>query len=268
MACPADAAISFFGICLPPADLLTIMGMAAALAAFAVSLCQYRRAQQWKRREFVAKEMEKIFQSPKAANALMMLDYTLRRIELLPQASEYPLRFVRVSEDWVAAALIPHVVAGRPSYGGEGAAIRDCFDDLLTRLDNIQDMIEAKLVLSEDVDKYLSYWTGKIAGVGEHASAGVVPSRPKDLVRNLWLYIWRYGYTGVQTLCKNLGNPIETDKSKLAGYETELARECACGKWEIIVSEARAEARASAVKWSQTWRGATSKGQAASTDLP
>src|SRR5215475_7461336 len=145
--------------------------------------------------------MEKIFQSPKAANALTMLDYTLRRIELFPQASAYPQRFVKVSREWVAAALIPHSITtegGRPSYGGEGAAIRDCFDDLLTKLDNIQDMIDSGLVFPQDVARYLSYWTRKIAGVDGEKSQCVVVEKPDHLVRNLWLYIWQYRYVGVQ----------------------------------------------------------------------
>src|SRR5437763_11822396 len=56
----------------------------AALIAFIVGLAQYRHAQRWKRAEFVAKEIKELKSDPAIRNALLMLDWNERYIELFP----------------------------------------------------------------------------------------------------------------------------------------------------------------------------------------
>jgi hypothetical protein len=47
-----------------------------------VGLSQYRRAQEWKRAEFLANEIKELLADRKASNALTMIDWSARRIKL------------------------------------------------------------------------------------------------------------------------------------------------------------------------------------------
>ena len=67
--------------------LLSIAGYLAGLAAFAIGLTQYRRADYWKRCEFLAREMKEFFADPKVNLTLTMIDWGVRRIKLLEAGS-------------------------------------------------------------------------------------------------------------------------------------------------------------------------------------
>ena len=47
-----------------PEDLLKAIALVGAAIAFAIGLAQYRRAQQWKRAEWVAQEMKQLLFGP------------------------------------------------------------------------------------------------------------------------------------------------------------------------------------------------------------
>ena len=207
---------------------IELLTLALAVGAFAVGLSQYRHAQAWKRREFVAAEVEKLVNSPQTRNALNMLDYTLRWIELYPDAVDPNKRYARISREYAAAMLMPHAIDNRPHYGIAGAAIRDCFDELLTKLENLQSMIVAGLIEKDDIAPYLSYWIRRIY-------EPLSPEKDEEIQfhRNLRLYIDTYNYRGVQNLCASFGYDIKPKQGDLEA----LKAECASGRWKQRVDE-------------------------------
>jgi hypothetical protein len=64
-------------------DYLKIMALLGASIAFGVGLFQYRRAQRWKRAEFLANEMKEFFATPRVQKALLLIDWGRRRVQLL-----------------------------------------------------------------------------------------------------------------------------------------------------------------------------------------
>ena len=62
---------------------LTLAAMTGGLVAFLGGLMQYRRAQRWKRAEFVANEMKEFKADPMVHNALL-LSANLRDFERVP----------------------------------------------------------------------------------------------------------------------------------------------------------------------------------------
>jgi hypothetical protein len=82
-----------------PEDLLKAIALVGAAIAFAIGLVQYRRAQQWKRAEWVAQEMKQLFSDPIVQAALMMIDWGSRQILLYPDRENIEERFVPLTNE-------------------------------------------------------------------------------------------------------------------------------------------------------------------------
>src|SRR5204863_9581854 len=91
-------------------DLLTVI---AAAIAFAVGLWQYRRAQLWKRLEFVAAEISSFNSDWRARNAMLMLDWGSRKLALFPEQDVSEGREVFVDRELLSSALLTHDRIGR-----------------------------------------------------------------------------------------------------------------------------------------------------------
>lgn len=63
-------------------DYLKILALLGASIAFCVGLFQYRKAQRWKRAEFLANEMKDFLANPRVEKALLLIDWTWRTIHL------------------------------------------------------------------------------------------------------------------------------------------------------------------------------------------
>lgn len=213
---------------------LQTIGLVGAAIAFGVGVWRYNLSQGWKRREFVVSEVDKLMSNLQARNAMVMLDYTLRTISLFPNRSPEYRQWARLDREFVAAMLMPHQMDNkelkdRPRYGQEGAAIRDCFDELLTRLANLQSMVVAGLIKQDDLKPYLAYWINKLT-----AKPYGDPTN-KRFFRNLRLYINEYGFERVVELCSAMGR----DMSIKPGDQFDLRADCADQKYQTLVEEKR-----------------------------
>lgn len=180
---------------LTPEDQLKAVALVGASLAFIIGLIQYRRAQTWKRTEWVAQEMDSFFNDWRVAAALRMIDYGERRIELYPSRKNESARFVMVRDDDLAKALEHHSIRhkGDQGFTDDEATIRDFFDHLLARLERIQSFIQTGLLSYRHVRPYLNYWAVHILGAA--------PGDPKvDRIVALRYFVEAYGYSGVQTL--------------------------------------------------------------------
>jgi hypothetical protein len=129
--------------------------------AFWFGLRQYSEAQAWKRHEFVASEVRLFNSDPLARNAMQMIDWGTRTIELFPSHPDYNARYALVTRPVLHIALITHDRVGRP-YTATEAAIRDCFDAFFGGLERFEQFMQADLVKSSEFQPYLAYWIRSI----------------------------------------------------------------------------------------------------------
>src|ERR1041385_5454237 len=91
-----------------PGNWLTLAAMCGGFGAFLGGLMQYRRAQRWKRAEFVANEMKDFKADSMVRNALLLLDWNERAVLLFPDEADPEKRSVRIEDRAIAEALVPH----------------------------------------------------------------------------------------------------------------------------------------------------------------
>lgn len=180
---------------LPAQEQLKAIALLGATLAFLIGLFQYRKAQTWKRSEWLAQEMESFFNDPVVVAALRMIDYGERRIELYPKREAEATRFVLLRDDDVAKALEHHSIRHQEDRGfnDDEASIRDAFDHLLARLERIQSFVQAGLLKYQDVRPYLNYWA-------THVISARANDPKVDRIVQLRRFIDSYGYDGVQVL--------------------------------------------------------------------
>jgi hypothetical protein len=172
---------------------LTVASIGAA-----AGLWQYRKAQRWKRSEFVASEVTHFTSDPPSRNAMLMLDWGSRRIDLFPYEETPERRFVRIDRPLLQTALLTHDQIGR-RYTDVEAAVRDCFDAYFGSLDRFHQFIEAGLISEADVRPYLEYWVTTI----DRELEPIMQERIRD-------YVTFYRFTGAQSLLTKLGASLWT----------------------------------------------------------
>ncbi len=175
-------------------DALTLV---AGVSAFLAGLFQYHRAQTWKRHEFVAGEIRQFNQDPLSRNAMLMLDWGSRRIELFPEMTDPKTRFVNVDRPMLRTALMTHDKIGR-RYTDVEAAIRDCFDAFFNHLGRFHQFCQASLVKPEQFRPYLQYWLDTI---GKEIDP--------DVRERLREYLAFYRFEGAQRLLVLFGVDVQ-----------------------------------------------------------
>lgn len=88
-------------------DWIAIIGIASGLIAFGAGLWQYRRAQQWKRAEFVAKQMNSFERNLKIGLALQRLDWNSRTYELAI-GEDGAIITTTIDDELLGSALLQH----------------------------------------------------------------------------------------------------------------------------------------------------------------
>jgi hypothetical protein len=177
---------------------VTLAAMSGGLFAFLAGLMQYRQAQRWKRAELVANEMKEFKADPMVRNALLLLDWNERSVDLFPHEAEPHKRSVRIEDRAIAAALVPHIT--RCDFSPVEIALRDAFDHFFDRLERCEYFLEAGLVSRQEFAPYLTYWLDIL---GNEKSG----RKPPEVVRALWVYIDFY-YAGVTSLLRRFGYKI------------------------------------------------------------
>ncbi len=202
---------------------VSMLGFAGAIAAFIFALMQYRRAEQWKRVEFIANEIKDFESDAVVQNALLMIDWGKRRINLFLVANATNDDLVTITREMQWKALLPHTVKrASPEYdtspdsGGEGkgstkftfveARIRDTYDVLLTRLDRFANFIEAGVITAEELGPYIRYWIDAM-------TTNENPAEDAAWRSTLLTYINFYNYAGVKYLLKCYDKDVEPDSN-------------------------------------------------------
>jgi hypothetical protein len=223
--------------------ILSIVGYVGAVVAFVVGLLQYRRAEYWKRSQFLAQEMKEFFEDPRVENARTMIDWGVRDIPLLsPSKSAHgkedsgvrtvdrqlqckslrphdwpdanPAATAASSDDAVRTAPSSDTVRkpdratlGGTSFEPEEAAIRDCYDRFLDGFERFGNYRRGNLVSVNDLKPYVQYWIDDIVDTKCDANDSL-------WCVFLFAYIEFYSFVGVQALFDAFGHDIGID-SKL-----------------------------------------------------
>lgn len=181
-------------------EIIALFGLVGSFLTLLVGVWQYSKAQSWKRAEFVANEVKEMMKDRQVKNALVMLDWTARKVEFFPNAETPDARFSTITDDTLCGAFAKHV--DKPRFTREEVAIRDTFDVFFDDLERFECFIESKLVKPKDFRPYLIYWIKAIAGEG-------AVERRREMIRAMWSYIDFYDFSGIQDLCARYGYDIK-----------------------------------------------------------
>lgn len=173
------------------------IGGITAIILFIIGFKRYNKEQKWKIKEFVAKEIKEFHENKMNKNAMLMLDWDTRNIELYPEHPDYEKRNVLIGRKELERALLPHHNLTF-KFSKDEAIIRDTFDHFLTTLTRFEHFIETEIVSLEDFRPYLRYWIDTIAED--------LPVRARNVLHH---YIIAYEYIGVINLVKRFGKEIK-----------------------------------------------------------
>jgi hypothetical protein len=208
---------------------LTTWGFCGTGLALAFGFIQYRRADKWKRGEFLAKEMKDFFDDRAVQKVLTMIDWGARSVNLFDNPDPDPKKHSYVTRDVQIAALKPHTML-RHDSGSDAtpgpqerseaettlstesnpctfqvvqARIRDCYDRFLDGLGRFASYVESGLISRKELDPYLEYWINDIAAY---------TTNPEDAAWTctLFAYIEFYDFKSVQNLFVEYGYVIST----------------------------------------------------------
>ena len=205
---------------------LAILASIGTGTALIFGLWQYFRAEQWKRAEFLAKEMKEFFGDPIVQNVLTMIDWSPRPVNLFLNPTLERDKFPVVTRELQVKALLPHTFLTKnvqpgsdanesasdaaietvdwrlkEKYSSNEARIRDSYDRFLDGLGRFGMYIESDLLTRKAMDPYLRYWIDDVADD---------PENPDDAAWTcaLLAYIQFYKFEGVQYLFKKYGYDI------------------------------------------------------------
>lgn len=204
---------------------VSILGFGGTIAALLFALRQYRRSEQWKRSEFVAREIKEFESNPTIRNALLMIDWGERRINLFLVEKPTEADQIRITREVLWRALLPHSIkSDYPSHSVDAntktsdqngvkirftpveAKIRDTFDIFLDHLERFANFIRSGLVNAEEFKPYLIYWINTIGSANIEEYKGDAEWRC-----TLLTYINVYGYEETVNLFKDYDKNIKPD---------------------------------------------------------
>jgi len=160
------------------------------LAGFLFGLYQYWTAQKWKKAEFAAKQLQRLWLDEELALCIQLLDWEARTVV-------FPERFRRIAKEetfhhtWreLEAAMLPE--DEKPSFSLQQVVCRDAFDRFFTYLEEINDYLRMGLIEPHHVES-LRYWLQQVA----------TPRFPQRPI--FQKFIEEYGYSGVTELMSRL----------------------------------------------------------------
>jgi hypothetical protein len=226
--------------------IVSILGFGAVLITLLFGFIQYRRAERWKRGEFIANAIKEFESNPTVRVALLLIDYGRRRINIFQIDSLSDQEGVRITRGIQWRALLPDTLkkdfeeyrdpslrASTATSSGKLSAaekeemddvftplearIRDAYDAFLDYLERLASLVELRLVKAEDFKPYLSYWVDAITN-NKH------PEIDSTWRITLLTYINFYGYPAVRRLFAAYGRDINPEGMLYQQLIEELKR--------------------------------------------
>lgn len=220
--------------------LVSILGFAGTITTIALAIRQYRRAEQWKRGEFIANEVKEFEEDPAVRAVYAAIDWSERPLNLTGDPAAERARWTLVTRDFLWRALLPHEINARhPEWrptdrkhspesqhgqlveresspvdilqDGEGlraqftrasAVVRDTFDIFFDKLGRFGNFIEAGLITADEIRPYVSYWLTDLT----------TDQGSKDDARwrcAVLTYLFAYKFQGAVTIFRACGHDID-----------------------------------------------------------
>jgi hypothetical protein len=79
--------------------IVSFFGFIGAIMAFSLAIMQYKKGERWKRMEFIAREIKEFESDPMVQNALLMIDWGRRRVNLFVLREPTTSDLVEVTRD-------------------------------------------------------------------------------------------------------------------------------------------------------------------------
>lgn len=140
-------------------DAFTSIGAVGTLAIFSLGLWQYRRAETWKKSEFIAKLYKEFVEDAACQRAMWMIDWHSRPINFGTEA--HP-DIVDYDEGLLPGAL--RTTDNKRKFTETEMKIRDTFDSFFNYIDQFERAMQNNLVQPEQVFPYFEYWIEMLAG--------------------------------------------------------------------------------------------------------
>jgi len=151
-------------------------GLFLSLIGGVLALQSFYRNEKWKKAEFLAKEMKDFFENANVQKALLLIDWGIRRIKLLPSGQDDG--YVVVTRPLQVSALRPHIFLRmndsnsemisstecdyRETFTPSEACIRDCYDSFLDGLERLSSYVRTGVVGIKALRPYIGYWVDDI----------------------------------------------------------------------------------------------------------
>jgi hypothetical protein len=200
---------------------------------------QYQRSEEWKRGEFIAKEIREFEFNLVIKNALYMIDWGSKRINLFLKQNPDENDYVEITRKDQWRALLPDIIKGefksisndsitqrfnkngtRSDFTSVETKIRDTYDDLFVNLQRIFNFTEANLITPKEIEPYLKHWIVPIVKKRKYEYRDDAPWR-----YTLIAYINYYDYSKVILLFGKLGEDIRTDGTIFKDLEKKVKEE-------------------------------------------
>jgi hypothetical protein len=240
--------------------IVSTLALAGTFLAAGIALRSFLRGEHWKRAEFLAREMKEFFDGSRVQNALLLIDWGTRRIQLLDDNADDHGR-VKVTRQLQVRALLPHTLlsgaVSDPEQVGDAdssmrrytpaeAAIRDCYDAFLDGLERFSSYTQTGLISVKQLRPYLQYWIDDV-----HTQA--TDEEDAAWSAALLTYIAFYRFHGVQWLFRAFDRSIDPSGSTFVGFLTtmrdqQLAERLAAAagaKYTVRVGQGNTHAKAS-----------------------
>ena len=168
------------------ASLFAVIGTIFAVAIFFSGVRQYKKAESWKRTEFLAKLYSEFSNDPAALRAMWMLDGDDRKI-FFEEGDKH--KAYRVNTHIIIDALRRY--SPKREFSQRDLHIRDSFDSFFVYVEQFERAIQNDLVDKDEVRPYFAYWIRLLNKSGE--------SEEEEKLRQQILdYIDVIGYRHVQ----------------------------------------------------------------------
>lgn len=165
-----------------------ILKLIPLLGIFTLSkaILEYRANLNWKKAEFLAKEMEKFFNDQRIKLVLQMLDYNKSKVKL--EIGETSINDVDLIN-----ALQPHNL--KSHFTKTEIELRNLFDYFFDRLSTFNIYIQSGLINEVDLYLYIGYYVEIISSNNR---------KPEPLRNCFQKYIEYYRFIGASNLLKNM----------------------------------------------------------------
>ncbi|MCB0697984.1 MAG: hypothetical protein KDC07_11500 [Chitinophagaceae bacterium] len=180
---------------------LSIAGGIGAIILFVVGYKRYKKGQDWTRMEFLVEKVRHFLSDKNVQNAMAILDWDSRPVELFPGKEKYEDRFCSIDRKQLCRALIYHrEILELPEgfvHTEIDIAVADVFDSFFLYLVGFHQYVESKLITHEELRPYIEYWIEELIPLDNE------PTKAHYLTKQaIYIYLHQFGYKRVLDLCK------------------------------------------------------------------